>query len=190
MVSGPTFGRYPSTFRRKFWNVNSSAKADYFRNARLIHRRPDFRDLRFDPIAFSVSIAETPLDRLRSLKHSSVAYTGDYPDDRKPKLEINPDHLNRKVSTVHCSAPAFIEEIMKLPCVSISVDNDSLVITHQKEGRTDPLSVLIALQDLDQDGFDVAAKKIGSLTLQLLRKWYPSEFAQCDNLNDPPNPDV
>ncbi len=79
---------------------------------------------------------------------------------------------------------------MKLPCVSISVDNDSLVITHQKEGRTDPLSVLIALQDLDQDGFDVAAKKTGSLTLQLLRKWYPSEFAQCDNLNDPPNPDV
>ncbi len=75
---------------------------------------------------------------------------------------------------------------MKLPCVSISVDDKNLVITHQKEGRTDPLSVPISLEDLDKDGFDVASKKIGSLTMQLLKKWYPAEFEEFDNLRNPP----
>jgi hypothetical protein len=76
---------------------------------------------------------------------------------------------------------------MKLPCVSISVDEEkNLVITHQKEGRVNPLSVPIPLKDLNEDGFDLSAQKIGALTLQLLEKWYPEELQEFDRLKTPP----
>ncbi|MBD8658486.1 hypothetical protein IFT68_23000 [Oxalobacteraceae sp. CFBP 13730] len=53
-----------------------------------------------------------------------------------------------------------------------------LVITHLRDAnRQDPLEMELSLAELAGKGREKAAQSIGELTLLLLEKWYPEEFA-------------
>jgi hypothetical protein len=68
---------------------------------------------------------------------------------------------------------------MRYPFVSFGVNKSGeLVISHQRDPqRTDPLEMQIPLAELEAKGFDDAARAIGTVTLELLSKWYPDQFA-------------
>ena len=53
-----------------------------------------------------------------------------------------------------------------------------LVITHQRDAnRQHPFEMELPLTELAGKGREKAAQSIGELTLALLEKWYPEEFA-------------
>lgn len=74
---------------------------------------------------------------------------------------------------------------MHYPFVSFCINKSGeLVISHQRDPqRTDPLEMEIPLVELDAKGFDEAARAIGTVTLELLSKWYPNQFAGHEGLH-------
>jgi hypothetical protein len=73
---------------------------------------------------------------------------------------------------------------MHYPFVSLCVnETGELVITHKRDPKsTDPLEMEIPLAELQDKGFDEASRAIGAVTLGLLSKWYPTQFAKFDGL--------
>jgi len=71
------------------------------------------------------------------------------------------------------------ERVMNYPFVAFCInENGELVISHQKDPQCkDPLEVTISMSQMEEEGFDGAARSIGMVTLSLLEKWYPKHFA-------------
>jgi len=67
---------------------------------------------------------------------------------------------------------------MKIPHIQLGVnDKCELVIEHHSiEGR-DPLTVEINIAEIKKDGFDEAAKKLGSVLLRNIILWHKAQFA-------------
>lgn len=58
-------------------------------------------------------------------------------------------------------------------------ESGELVISHQRDpNRKNPLEMELPLAELEGDGHENAARKIGELTLALLEIWYPEKFAE------------
>ncbi len=69
---------------------------------------------------------------------------------------------------------------MHHPFVAFCINEEGqLVISHQRDPkRTDPLEMEISLSELEEKGFDGAARLIGEVALGLLSRWYPAHFEE------------
>jgi hypothetical protein len=83
---------------------------------------------------------------------------------RETQAEIS---LLEKATAMHYPYLAF--------CINQSGE---LVISHQRDpNRKHPLEMELPLIELASKGREDAARSIGELTLALLEKWYPEQFA-------------
>jgi len=74
---------------------------------------------------------------------------------------------------------------MRIPRIEIRVEGTALVIGHfPADGRAALQDIDLPLAELDADGFDAAAARVGGYLLTTLRQWAPSAFEPYGKLID------
>ncbi len=74
---------------------------------------------------------------------------------------------------------------MRIPHIEIRIEGSDLVIGHfPVDGRAAPQDIDLPLAELDANGFNAAAARVGGYLLTTLRQWVPTAFEQYGKLID------